>query len=50
MKSFKDILRKGLDNGFINYKEVEQIDFKNDKDVFDYFEELEDRDIKIIYL
>ncbi|MCB2305858.1 hypothetical protein LGL08_01325 [Clostridium estertheticum] len=49
---FKDILRKGLNNGFLNNNEVEEIDFKNDKDAFDYFEaieELEDKGIQINY-
>ncbi|MBU3173323.1 hypothetical protein [Clostridium estertheticum] len=52
MKIFEDLLRKGLDNGFINATELMDIDFKTDKNVFDYFEAidlLEDRGIKIIY-
>ncbi|MBW9157221.1 hypothetical protein [Clostridium tagluense] len=52
MLKFKDILRKGLDNGFVDAKEIRAIDFENDKDAFDSFEateELEDRGIKIRY-
>ena len=52
MLRFSNVLRKGLDNGFVDAKDIRGIDFENDKDVFDYFEaieELEDRDIKIIY-
>jgi hypothetical protein len=49
---FKDVLRKGLDNGFVDAKEIREIDFENDKDAFDRFEaieELEDRGIKVNY-
>jgi hypothetical protein len=49
---FKDILRKGLDDGFVDVDELIQFDFNNDKDALDYLEaieELEDRGIKINY-
>jgi hypothetical protein len=52
MLKFDDILRKGLDDGFISAKDIRAIDFENDKNVFDYFEaieELEDRGIKVNY-
>lgn len=52
MLKFANVLRKGLDNGFINASEIRKIDFENDNDAFDYFEAidtLEDRGIKINY-